>query len=253
MAQRSNIPKELLEAILRSDLKVVDLTHTLTSQAPYWPTGEIQSPFRANITDTYQRDGSYARELAIPEHFGTHMDAPAHFDPKGKYLDQVPVGNFITEAVVIDVSAAARSHSDYQLTIEDIEDWQATHGQVPSGSLVLLDTGWASRWTSQEAFVNADEEGTMHYPGYSLEAARYLVQHAHPVGLGIDTPSIDYGPSKKCEVHHLTMSAGLYHLENVANLEKVPARGAVVIALPMKLEGGSGSPTRVVALVPAEH
>lgn len=252
MAQRSKISQELLYAVQRGDVRVVDLTHTLSASAPYWPEGNAPSPFHCKVTDTYQRDGSYGRQIEIPEHFGTHMDAPLHFNPAGKSIDQLPVENFMAGAVVVDVSAAVRSNPDYQLTVEDLENWQKAHGPIPRGSLILLNTGWASRWPSHSEFINLDAKGVMHYPGYSLEAARFLLEHVHPVGMGIDTPSIDFGPTKNFEVHRLTMSAGLYHLENVANLEDVPPTGACVIALPMKLEGGSGSPARVLALVPNE-
>ncbi len=250
MAQQSNIPAELLQAVQRGNVKVVDLTHTLGPQAPYWPEGNAPSPFHAKVTETYQRDGYFGREIEIPEHFGTHMDAPRHFDPTGKTVDQLPVKNFLAMAVVVDVSASVRSNPDYRLTVADLENWEKAHGPMPSGCFVFLRTGWASRWPSEKQFMNQDAKGVMHFPGYSLEAARYLLEHVHPVGIGIATPSIDYGPSKNFEVHHLTMSAGLYHLENVANLDELPPTGACVIALPMKLEGGSGSPARVLALVP---
>jgi kynurenine formamidase len=250
MAQQSSIPAELLQAIQRGQVKVVDLTHTLGPQAPYWPEGNAPSPFHAKVTETYARDGYFGREIEIPEHFGTHMDAPRHFDPAGKTVDQLPVKNFLAMAVVVDVSASVRSNPDYRLTVADLENWVKAHGPMPRGCLVLLRTGWASRWPSEKQFMNQDAKGVMHFPGYSLEAARYLLEHVHPVGMGIDTSSIDYGPSKDFEVHHLTMSAGLYHLENVAHLEELPSTGACVIALPMKLEGGSGSPARVLALVP---
>ena len=252
MAQQSSIPAELLQAIQRGDVKIVDLTHALGPQAPYWSEGNSPSPFHAKVTETYQRDGYFGREIELPEHFGTHMDAPRHFDPAGKSVDQLPVKNFLAMAVVVDVSASVRSNPDYRVTVADLENWVKAHGAMPPGCLVLLRTGWGSRWPSEKQFMNQDAKGVMHFPGYSLEAARYLLERVHPVGLGIDTPSIDYGPSKDFEVHRLTMSAGLYHLENVANLEELPPNGACVIALPMKLEGGSGSPARVLALVPNE-
>jgi kynurenine formamidase len=251
MAQLSNIPAELIQAVQRGQVQVVDLTHTLSAQAPYWPEGNAPSPFHVRVMETYERDGYFGREIELPEHFGTHMDAPLHFDPKGRSVDQLPVQNFLAMAVVVDISAAVRSNPDYRLTAEDIGHWVKEHGPMPPGCFVLLRTGWGSRWPSEKQFMNQDARGVMHFPGYSLEAARYLLEHVHPVGIGIDTSSIDYGPSKSFEVHHLTMSAGLYHLENVANLDQLPPTGACLIALPMKLQGGSGSPTRVLALVPS--
>jgi kynurenine formamidase len=250
MAQPSNIPAELLEAIQGGDVKVVDLTHTVGPQVPHWREENAPSQFHAKAIETYERDGYFGRKIDIPEHFGTHMDAPRHFDPAGKSVDQLPVKNFLAMAVVVDVYAAVRSNPDYRLTVADLKNWEKAHGPIPRGCFVFLRTGWASRWPSEKQFINQDAKGVMHFPGYSVEVARYLLEHAHPVGIGIDTSSIDYGPSKNFEVHQLTMSAGLYHLENVANLDGLPPTGACVIALPMKLEGGSGSPARVLALVP---
>jgi kynurenine formamidase len=184
----------------------------------------------------------------MPEHFGTHMDAPAHFDPKGLTVDRLPAESFLRPAVVVNVSKAAKSNPDYRITAAELEVWMKAHGPIPPGSVVFFRTGWASRWPSQKEYMNQDAQGVLHFPGLSLDAARYLLEHARPVAIGIDTSGIDYGPSKNYEVHHLTMAAGLYHLENVANLDRLPATGACVIALPMKLRGGSGSPTRVLAL-----
>jgi kynurenine formamidase len=245
----SKLLAEFVQALERGEVKVLDLSYTLNAQVPHWLGGGGSSPFRAKVTEAYQRDGYFGREFSMPEHFGTHLDAPRHFNPVGKSVDQLPVQNFLAMAVVVDVSAAARSNPDYQLTVADLEHWVREHGPMPRGCLVLLRTGWDSRWGSEEDFMNRDAEGVMHFPGYSLEAARYLLEHGHPVGLGIDTSSIDYGPSKDFEVHHLTLEAGLYHLENLANLEKLPPHGACVIALPLKLGGGSGSPARVLALL----
>ena len=249
MAQQSNIPAELLQAIQRGEVKVVDLTHTVGAQVPHWREENAPSQFHAKAIETYERNGYFGRRIEIPEHFGTHMDAPRHFDSAGKSVDQLPVKNFLAMVVVVDVSASVRPNPDYRLTVADLENWQKAHDSMPRGCIVFLRTGWALRWASEKEFMNQDAKGVMHFPGYSLEAARYLLERVHPVGIGIDTSSIDYGPSKNFEVHHLTMSAGLYHLENVANLDELPPTGACVIALPMKLEGGSGSPARVLALV----
>lgn len=250
MAQQTNAPTELVQAIQSGQMKVMDLTHTLSAQAPYWPEPNSLPSFRVRVTETYARDGYLGREVALPEHFGTHMDAPLHFDSKGKSVDQLSAKNFLAVAVVIDVTSAVRSNADYRLSIRDLERWVKAHGTMPRGCLVLLRTGWAARWPSEKHFMNQDAQGAMHFPGYSVGAARYLLEHVHPVGIGIDTSSIDYGLSKNFPVHHLTMTAGLYHLENLANLDQLPLTGSCVIALPLKLQGGSGSPARVLALVP---
>ena len=247
-----NAMAQFFEEIQSGSVKVVDLTHTLEKDSPYWPEDTPGTPFHTSVAATYRKDGFFARNLSMPEHFGTHMDAPIHFDPKGETVDRIAVEKFLAPAVVIDVRAAARSNADYRVTAQDVENWIKSHGAIPSGAVVFFQTGWAARWPSQKRYMNADAKGVLHFPGLSLEAARYLLKNAQPVGIGIDTGSIDYGPSKDFLVHHLTMSAGLYHLENVANLDQLPATGSSVIALPLKLGGGSGAPARVLAFVPAQ-
>jgi len=152
----------------------------------------------------------------------------------------------------MDVSSSVKSNTDYRVTVQDIESWIERHGAIPSGAVVFFRTGWDERWPSQEKYMNADAGGVLHFPGLSVEAAQYLLNHAQPVGIGIDTSSVDYGPSTDCPVHNLTMPAGIYHLENVANLKQLPATGFSVIALPLKLGGGSGAPARVIAVIPTE-
>jgi kynurenine formamidase len=247
--ETENLPAELVQAIHQGWLRIVDLTHDLDERSPFWPEGTEPHPFHAKEVATFEPDGYFARTLQIPEHFGTHMDAPLHFDPQGASLDQIGVEKFVVPAVVVDVTAGAASSPDYRVTVADLEQWVNAQGPMPSGCAVLIHTGWASRWPSQERYVNQDAQGVMHFPGLSIEAARYLLDHGHPVSIGIDTPSVDYGASEDFKVHHLTMAAGLYHLEDLANLDLLPATGACMIALPMKLRGGSGGPTRVLALV----
>ena len=245
-----NPVRRFINGIQDGTVKVVDLTHTIDKSAPYWPEETPGTPFHTSIAATYQKDGYFARNLTIPEHFGTHMDAPIHFDPKGLTIDRIAVQKLIAPTVMADVSAAVKSNSDYRVSAQDIENWMKIHGPVPLGAVVLIRTGWGDRWPSQKNYMNTDAKGVLHFPGLSIEAARYLLERAHPVAIGIDTASIDYGASKDFAVHHLTMSHGLYHLENVANLDKLPPTGFCIIALPLKLGGGSGSPARVLAFIP---
>ncbi|HLY62883.1 MAG TPA: cyclase family protein [Terriglobia bacterium] len=251
--QQADSLAKVFSEIQSSQIEVIDLTHPLDDQSPYWPEGSGPSPFHAKVVSTFEKGGYFARDLDFPEHFGTHMDAPAHFDPKGKTIDQIPVTEFLRAAIVIDVSEAAKSNVDYRVTAQDLKNWEKRNGAIPPGCVVFFRTGWAQRWPSQKEYMNQDAQGRLHFPGLSLEAAHYLLDRSHPVAIGIDTASIDYGPSQDFEVHHLTMPAGLYHLENVANLDRLPARGAYVVALPMNLKGGSGSPTRVLALLPRKE
>jgi len=249
-AQQPDSLANVFRAIQSGQIEVVDLSHPLDDQSPYWPEGDAPSPFHARTAATYGHDGYFARNLEMPEHFGTHMDAPAHIDPKGLTLDQISPSRFLRAAIVVDVSERVKNNPDFRVTVGDLQSWEKAHGPMPSGCIVFIRTGWSSRWPSQKNYMNQDAQGVLHFPGLGIEAARYLLDNAHPVAIGIDTGSIDYGPSKTFEVHHLTMSAGLYHLENVANLERLPATGAYIVALPMNLRGGSGSPTRVLALLP---
>jgi kynurenine formamidase len=240
------------KAVRDGKLKLVDLTYTLDRNSPYWPENTPGSPFHTSVATTYQKDGNFSRNLCMPEHFSTHMDAPVHFFPGGESVDCISAERFVAPAVVIDVSSSAKSNADYRVTVQDIENWVEQHGTIPSGAVVFFRTGWSERWPSQEKYMNPDANGVLHFPGLSVEAAHYLLDHAHPVGIGIDTAGVDYGPSTDSPVHNLTMPAGIYHLENVANLERLPADGFCVIALPLKLGGGSGAPARLVALITAE-
>ena len=164
-------------------------------------------------------------------------------------MDQIPPERLIAPLVVLDVSANVENHPDYQISVEDIAKWEHVHGQIPLGSVVIARTGWDSRWNSAKAYRNADPKGTMHFPGYSKDAAKFLVEGRNVLGLGIDTLNIDYGPSKDFPVRQYTLAHSVYQLENVANLDHAPASGGMVVVAPTKLEGGSSGPVRILALV----
>ena len=228
---------------------IIDLTHTLNASTPTFE--EAKEPvYQTKTVATIQKDHYFARELCLPEHFGTHLDAPAHFAPGQWTIDQIPPERFVAPLVVIDMRSKVENNSDYRLSAEDVANWEQSHGQIPSGSVVIARTGWESRWSSAKNYRNPDSQGVMHFPGYSVEGAKVLVEERKVYGLGIDTLSIDYGPSPDFPVHQYSLAHGVYHLENVTNLDRVPAQGAHLVVAPMKLEGGSGSPVRVLALVP---
>jgi kynurenine formamidase len=227
--------------------RVVDMAYALSDKLPTWPGDE--HAFEAKTVATPAKDGYFARSVWMLEHFGTHMDAPAHFVPGKASLDQIPVAHFFGPAAVIDVREEAGRDADYRLTPERVEKWEAAHGKIPAGAIALLRTGWASRWPDQARYRNTDASGVMHFPGYSVEAAKLLMARG-VVGLGIDTLSIDYGPSKDFAVHRLDLQAELFNLENVANLEQLPESGAFVVAAPIKFEGGSGGPVRILGILP---
>lgn len=227
---------------------IVDLTHSINSDVPTYDPSE-KSAYQAKTVATIEKDEYFAREISLPEHFGTHLDAPAHFAKGTWTVDQIPPERLVARLVVIDVVRSANSNADYQISMNDVSAWEKANGQIPPAAVVVARTGWDSRWNSAKEYRNADAQGVMHFPGYSEDAARFLVEARNVVGLGIDTLSIDYGRSKDFPVHQYTLAHSLYHLENLANLDRVPANGGLAVVAPMKLEGGSGAPVRVFALL----
>jgi kynurenine formamidase len=227
---------------------IVDLTHTVNAKVPTFDVEE-KPAYQVTTVATIEKDKYFLRNISLPEHFGTHIDAPAHFAKGTWTVDQIPPGRLIAPLAVLDVTANVKNNPDYQISVEDIARWEQGNGQIPPGAVVITRTGWGSRWDSAKDYRNADAKGVMHFPGYSEEAAKFLVEGRNVLGLGIDTLSIDYGPSKDFAVHRYTLAHSLYHLENVANLERAPVNGGIVVVAPMKLEGGSGGPVRIFALV----
>lgn len=239
----------LLERVLSGRGRIVDLTHRLSPAIPYWP-GPTYRPFEFRTIATLERDGVFSGFFAMPEHMGTHLDAPNHFVAGQASVDQLRPEQLIAPAVVLDVREKVARDPDYQLSVLEIRQWERRYGRIPSGAVVFLYTGWDARWNDPEAYRNRDAHGVMHFPGFSPEAAEFLVRERQIRGIGIDTLSVDYGPSKDFRVHHIMHGAGKYHLENVARLGDLPPRGAVIIAGVLPIEGGSGGPVRLFALVP---
>lgn len=228
---------------------LVDLTHSINANVPTYELAE-QKEYQVKTVATIEKDQYFARNISLPEHFGTHIDAPAHFARGMWTVDQIPVERLIAPLVVLDVRAKVKDNPDYQVSVEDVAAWEHMHGEMPQGAVVMARTGWDERWNSAKDYRNADSKGVMNFPGYSQEAAKFLLEGRNVVGLGIDTLSVDYGPSQDFAVHQYTLAHSLYHLENVTNLDRVPAQGATVVVAPMKLEGGSGGPVRILALLP---
>jgi kynurenine formamidase len=234
--------------------RVVDLTHAFDRETIYWPTSPSAFELRT-LADGKTPGGWFYRSNAFctPEHGGTHLDAPSHFAENGRTADQIPVRQLIARAAVIDVRAAAARDADYRLTLEDVKAWEKAHGAIPAGTIVLLRTGWSARWPHRKAYLGDDTPGDaskLHFPSYGKESAEYLVHERKVGALGVDTASIDSGASKDFVVHVIANGANVPGLENLARLEELPESGAWVIALPMKIAGGSGGPLRIVALVP---
>ena len=237
----------LLERALKGEARIIELSHTLGASTPTYG-GERDSYRYEKLADIH-RDGYTAGAIRVPEHFGTHVDSPGHFLEGKQTIDRIDVRRLIAPAAVIDVRARVKQSPDYQLTAADIRGWERG-GPIPDGAAVLLLTGWDERYADSDKYRNADSGGTLHFPGYSEDAIKYLVENRKVVALGIDTLSIDYGPSKDFAGHKISHAAGLYHIENMTNLDKLPPRGAVIFVAPLAIEGGSGSPARVLAVAP---
>jgi kynurenine formamidase len=225
---------------------VLDLTHTISDKTP---TFDDTEKFTARTVDTIGQNGYFAREFSMPEHFGTHVDAPAHMASGRWTIDEVPPERLVRPLTVLDVISTVKDNADYRVSVEDIAAWEQTHGLIPEAAVVIVRTGWDQRWNSQQAYRNAGADGTMHFPGYSVDAAKFLVEGRRAVALGIDTLSVDAGAEKDFPVHHYCAARSVYHIENVANLDRAPATGALVVVAPQKLQGGSGAPARVLALI----
>ncbi|HEY1264346.1 MAG TPA: cyclase family protein [Terriglobales bacterium] len=227
---------------------VVDLTHPINANVPTYDLAE-HADYRVRTTATIEKNKYFARTFSLPEHYGTHLDAPAHFARGMWTVDQIPAERLVAPLAVIDVSGKVKENSDYRVSVEDIANWEKVHGHIPDYAVVMVKTGWESRWNSAKQYRNADAKGTMHFPGYSEDAAKFLIGARNTLGLGIDTLSVDYGPSQDFPVHQFSLAHSVYHLENVANLDRVPASGGIVVVAPIKLQGGSGGPVRILALV----
>jgi kynurenine formamidase len=237
----------LLQGIPSGKTHVLDLSYAINDKLVPWPGDEKY--FEAKINATVEKNGYFTRSFWMLEHYGTHLDAPVHFPPGKATVDQIPPNKLFGPAVLLDVRDAAAKDPDYRLPVRQIEKWEHAHGRIPQGAIVLLRTGWASRWPNVQKYRNQDQQGKMHFPGFSAEAAKVLIDRGVS-GLGCDTLSADYGASEDFAVHHLALGAGLYHLENLSDLSAVPEAGAFLVVAPIKLEGGSGGPVRVFAVLP---
>jgi len=233
---------------------IVDLTHSFDANTVYWPTeaGFVLTKEHGEVTEK----GYYyaSNTFAAPEHGGTHLDAPHHFWEKGATVDAIPLEQLIGPAILVDVSEQARANRDYQVSVEDFLAWERRHGLVPKGAIVLLRTGFGAYWPDRRRYLGTDERGdagvaNLHFPGLLPHAAVWLADTRKIHAIGLDTASIDYGQSKLFESHVALFQRGVPAFENVANLDRLPAKGFTVIALPMKIAGGSGGPLRIVAVV----
>ena len=251
--QTAESPAPTAGATKIDESKLVDLTYAFDDKTIYWPTAK---PFEWQKESWGKSAGGYwytAARYAASEHGGTHLDAPIHFGEGKQAVDEIPITRLVGPALVIDVSEACATNADYLLKTEDIANWEKSHGQIPNESIVLIHTGWGKFWPDKKKYLGTDTPGdttNLHFPGISREAAEFLAKQRRIDGVGIDTASIDHGPSKDFIAHRVLNGANIYGLENVANLDRLPAKGATLIALPMKIKGGTGGPVRITAILP---
>lgn len=234
---------------------LVDLSHTYDRSTVFWPTADA---FRLDVVaDGETPDGYYyaANNFFSSEHGGTHLDAPVHFARGAQTVDQVPLDRLMGEAYVVDVTAKAAADADYQITTADLQAAEAAQGPIPATAILLLRTGFSQRWPDAVRYLGtagrgADAARQLHFPGLHPDAARWLVDQRPVKAVGIDTASIDYGQSKGFETHRALYARNIPAFENLTALDRLPLRGASIIALPMKIGGGSGAPLRAVAILP---
>jgi len=245
---------EILASVFGGGDHWVDLTHPFSSRTIFWPTDTFGFNLEELSYGYTDRGWFYsAYQLSAAEHGGTHLDAPIHFAEGRLTNDQIPLSSLIGPAAVVDVSD--RVHSDYLVSIEDLTRWEAEHGRIPDGAILLIRTGWDSRYGDRAAYLGTELTGPeavahLHFPGLSQEAAEWLVQNRKIAAVGIDTPSIDYGQSVDFEAHRVLFEKDIPGFENLTNLGELPPTGSYVVALPMLIEGGSGGPLRIIAYRP---
>lgn len=232
---------------------LVDLTHSFDEETIYWPANKH---FQWEKTDWGTTAAGYwyaSANFSASEHGGTHIDAPIHFGRGRSTVDQIPLERLVGPAVIIDVQPQCSANPDYELTVEALLTWEARHGRIRDGTLVLMRSGWGQRWPDKRRYLGSatpEDPRTLHFPGFSREAAEFLVSQRAVRGVGIDTASIDPGRSPDFPAHRVLNGADVYALENVAALDRLPPKGITVVALPIKIKGGTGGPVRIIAMMP---
>ena len=229
----------------REPARIVDLGHPIQQGDPSWD-GKVV--YQRTVVATMEKDGYAAGKISIEEHFGTHLDAPVHFAAAGWSVDRIPVDRLYRPGVRLDVSKQVAANPDYQVTREDVTTFERQSGQIPRGAVILIATGWDRFWPDRAKYMN-EKNGVKHFPGLTAEAVTLLARDREVAGIGIDTPSIDYGPSTTFDAHRVSMPLNVYHVENAAHLTTLPASGFRVMVAPLNIGGGSGAPTRIFAVL----
>ena len=246
-------PARIAGAAVADNPKIVDLTYTFDAKTVYWPTeGSFQHKFE--LFGMQPGGYFYASDKMIAgEHGGTHMDAPLHFNRNGMSVAQVPMNYFIGPAVVIDFSSSALNYPDATLTLEEVHAFERTHGEIPSGAIVVARSGWGRFWPDKKQYLGSNQPGDvthLHFPGFSPEAVRFMLTDRNVNVLAIDTASLDPGNSRDFPVHRMWLGANRVAFENIANVDKLPPTGATLFCIPMKIGEGTGAPARVFAVLP---
>jgi kynurenine formamidase len=234
--------------------RIVDLTHPFSNETIYWPTAD---GFRLKVEAAGKTEKGFyysANSFCADEHGGTHLDAPIHFAEGMPTVDEIPLDRLVAPGVLVDVSRRVGEDPDSLVSVDDLEAWEKQHGRIPDRVIVLLRTGWGERYSDRKRYLGTAKRGAeavpeLRFPGLAPAAARWLAEERSVAAVGIDTASIDRGRSELFESHVILAGAGIPGFENLASLEQLPARGFRIVALPMKIQGGSGGPLRIVALV----
>ncbi len=230
---------------MNNGMTLIDLTHTIHEEIPLWPGSRI---FSNEICQNYSPGQFRINNYHLCAGTGTHLDAPFHAEKDGKSVSDFTLQELIGPGCVIDVTRSANQNPDYAITVDDLEQWEKIHGVIPKKAIVLAHTGWARFWDQPSRYCNADDEGILHFPGFSEKAAQWLIKR-EIIGVGIDTLSLDPGDSQTYPAHHIFLGQGLFQLENVANLAAMPATGATIFVLPLKIRNGPEAPARVFAML----
>ncbi len=226
--------------------KVIDLSQPMYEGMPYWPGGV---PFKMERLVDYDSGGYQLHKFSMGENTGTHIDAPSHFIKGNQSIDKIPLNKLVVPIVLINIQKQSRANSDYQLKVSDIKDWETKNGEIPCGSLVVLNTGWHKKFNNPEQYINMDKDKVMHFPGYSPDAAKLLLKR-NVAGIGIDTLSLDFGKSTNFATHVLMLKANKFQIENMANLDALPGKGATAVIGVLPVKGGSQAQARIFAFLP---
>lgn len=230
--------------------KIIELSHKIDDKIVSWPGDKkFNNPYSKKLITNYSDNGFYSNSFIMLEHTGTHIDAPIHGFENRFSIDQIPVESFIVNGCVINVSKQVQNNPDYQLQVEDIKRWEKLNGKIKGNSFVIMRTDWSELWDRPSMYINKDHSGIMHFPGFSKESIEFLIKERGIAGIGVETLSIDPGTSVDFDIHKTLFSSNKYAIENMTNIKFLPPKNFTIIAIPLRLNDGSGSPVTVIALI----